>query len=323
MDILDAKARLTIPDLWQQLDLPGQPKTSCKSPFREEKHASFSVSTDGQLWNDFGTNEGGDAIDFLRLATGLSPEAAFKKFIELAGGGTHEARPLPKRPAPERKPESKPKPTFPDFLPGTDAELHELAALRNLSFHALNLARHEGLLRFVERKGRRAWIVTDSERVNAQARRMDGEPWAEIEAKAWTLAGSWGGWPLGVRNWPRAEAFLIAEGGPDFLAAMHFIFERGAEARCYPLAMLGAKMSIHADALPIFTGKRVRLFPHEDTAGQAAAERWTRQLEAVGAEVDAFSFSGLRKADGTPVEDLNDCTQIHPDDAHELEALLP
>jgi hypothetical protein len=31
----------------------------------------------------------------------------------------------------------------------------------------------------------------------------------------------------------------------------------------------------------------------------------------------------LRKADGSPVTDLNDATQIHPEDAHELEGLLP
>src|SRR5438128_2256347 len=73
MDIAEAKERLRIPDLWQRLDLPGQPKASCKSPFREDRRASFSVSRDGLLFNDFTTGEAGDAIVFLQLATGLSP----------------------------------------------------------------------------------------------------------------------------------------------------------------------------------------------------------------------------------------------------------
>src|SRR5437660_6987360 len=86
MEIAQAKQRLTIPDLWHTLKLPGEPKRSCKSPFRDDKHPSFSVSADGLLFNDFGTGEAGDAIDFLQFATGLAREAACKKFIELAGG---------------------------------------------------------------------------------------------------------------------------------------------------------------------------------------------------------------------------------------------
>lgn len=83
------------------------------------------MSADGQLWNDFGTNEGGDAVDFLRLATGLSPEAAFKKFIELAGGGSHEARPLPKRPAPApRAPQARQTPARCFGLPPGRIERH-------------------------------------------------------------------------------------------------------------------------------------------------------------------------------------------------------
>ena len=56
----------------------------------------------------------------------------------------------------------------------------------------------------------------------------------------------------------------------------------------------------------MFTGKRVRIFGHDDEAGRAAVERWARQLESVGADVDAFSFAGLRQVDGKPVKDLND-----------------
>lgn len=337
MTLDDAKERLRIPELWAILQLPGDcRKNPCHSPFYEQvSKAAFSVFDDGRAFHDLRTGDGGSAIDFLILATGLSRDAACRKFLELAGGGSHEARPVPKRTAPApQTAQARQKPAFPDFERGTDDDLHGLAELRHVSFFALHMARHVGLLRFAEWHGQRAWIITDDERLNAQARRLDGEPWAHISAKAQTLPGSWASWPLGAKTGPAYPAFLLCEGGPDLLAALHFITRhgremtglrdcRGRETDCFPLAMLGASQRIHPDALPILAGKRIRIFPHTDASGQAAAERWTRQLEAVGAEVDAFSFAGLRKADGSPVGDLNDATQIHEADAGELEGLLP
>lgn len=321
MTIDEAKQRLTIPMLWERLQLPGIPTTSCRSPFREDKHGSFSVSKDGRLFNDFATGEAGDAVEFLRLATGLSPEAAFTKFLEMAGGGGAIVAPLPRRAA--TAPQSRQKPNFPELGRGTDADLQTLAALRHVTFDSLWLARAVGLLRFATWRGQPAWIITDKDRVAAQARRMDGALWEGIGAKAQTLPGSYATWPLGIRTGSSHETLLLVEGGADLLAAVHFIQKASAETLLWPVAMLGASQRIHEDALPIFAQKRVRIFPHIDAAGSGAAERWARQLEAVGAEVDCFSFADLRKADGSPVGDLNDATQIHPDDAHELEGLLP
>ena len=85
----------------------------------------------------------------------------------------------------------------------------------------------------------------------------------------------------------------------------------------------GASQRIHEDALLNFTGKRVRIYTHVDEPGSEAAERWGAQLASVGAEVDCADFTGLLKADGSPVKDLNDCTSIHPDEAKELEGLFP
>lgn len=323
MDIEEAKQRLTIPALWVRLDLPGDcRKNPCQSPFYERvSKASFSVFDDGRAFHDLRTGEGGSAIDFLILATGLSREAACRKFTEMAGGARS---PLPVKQSPPAAPQARQKPVFPAFERGTDAELHALAALRHVNYAAPFIAGGAGLLYFATLHGHRAFVLTGDERLNAQARRLDGEPWEHIGgAKAWTLPGSWAAWPLGLGSGRNYPAFMLCEGGPDFLAALHFIHEADAECLCFPLAMLGASQRIHPDALPILAGKRVRIYPHTDKAGREGAERWAAQLATVGATVDCADFTGLCKADGSPVGDLNDCTSIHPDDAKELEGLLP
>jgi hypothetical protein len=264
------------------------------------------------LWHDFATGEGGDAVDFFQRATGLSRKATYRKFIELAGGRFPFA-PRAARPQP-RQADSKPKPTFPNFNKGTAADLQLLADQRNLSVEGLELARERGLLWFATLKDCPAWIVTDSARVNAQARRMDGQEWEHIGAKPRTLPGALASWPIGITESQNSPAIPLCEGGPDLLAAFHFIHCESRESSCAPVAMLGAAQHIHPDALPLFAGKRVRIFGHDDEAGRLAVERWAAQLATVGADVDAFNFVGLWRTDGEPVKDLNDCTSIHADD---------
>ena len=121
----------------------------------------------------------------------------------------------------------------------------------------------------------------------------------------------------------------IVESWPDFLAAHYLaLWERSShhpkrDVLCSPVAMLGASQRIHADALPMFSGKRVRIFGHEDEAGRVAVERWAAQLASVGADVDAFSFTGLRQIDGKPVKDLNDSLLMDVGSFAQAERLLP
>ena len=264
------------------------------------------------MWHDFTTDEGGDAVDFFRRATGLSQKDACRKFVELAGG---HFPPSPPPPRPQRA-IAKPKPIFPDFNMGRAADLQQLADLRNLSNEGLELARERDLLRFATIKDCPAWIVTDAARWNAQARRLDGLPWEHLEAhpKAYTLPGSAAAWPIGIASAQPFPIIALCEGGPDLLAAFHFIYCESREQHCSAVTMLGAAHHIHLDALPLFAGKRVRIFGHDDEAGRAAVERWGAQLASAGADVDTFNFEGLWRVDGEPVKDLNDCTSIHADD---------
>jgi hypothetical protein len=52
-----AKQAVPISTAWRALGLTGEPARTCCSPFREERHASFSISTDGLLWHDFTTGK--------------------------------------------------------------------------------------------------------------------------------------------------------------------------------------------------------------------------------------------------------------------------
>ena len=187
-----------------------------------------------------------------------------------------------------------------------------LATLRGLSIEGIRLSHARRLLQFGQHQGRAAWFVLDESRRVAQARRLDGQPWTP-NAKAWTLRGSQATWPVGVAESVPFPTIAICEGGPDLLAAHHFIWAENREHDCAAVAILGAA-NINADALPFFAGKRVRIFRHVDATGDAATNRWAKQIEDAGADVDAFDFDGLRQADGSPIEDLNDCARVSADD---------
>jgi len=325
--LADAKTRFNIHVQWKHFGFAGKPSASCHSPFREDAKPSFSVNADGTLWNDFSTGEAGDAVDFFQRASGLSQKGACRKFIELAGG---HFTPAPRAACP-RPADAKPKPVFPDFRRGTADEINHLASLRNIGREGIEFASERGLLFFATLKDLPAWIITDAARVNAQARRMDGQCWNHLAGnpKAWTLPGSWASWPIGITEARDFRAIALCEGGPDFLAAHYLaLWEQAShitkrDVQCVPVAMLGASQRIHADALPLFAGKRVRIFGHDDEAGRGAVERWAAQLASAGADVDAFSFAGLVQTDGKLVKDLNDSLLMDVASFNQAGKMLP
>jgi len=120
------------------------------------------------------------------------------------------------------------------------------------------------------------------------------------------LRGSQANWPIGITQANGFPTIALCEGVPDFLAAFYLAWAAGVERSIAPACMTGASCSIHADALPLFRGKRVRIFGHADEPGQTAMARWAEQLQTVEAEIDGFFFSSLLKADRSSVKDLND-----------------
>jgi len=165
-----------------------------------------------------------------------------------------------------------------------------------------------GTLGFADVAGFPCWILTDADRRLAEARRLDGEMFPAIgnlgERKSHTLRGSCKSWPLGMNppgiTVPPGLPVWLVEGGPDYLAACDVLMQSAREF--LPVAMMGAGQNIHAEALPFFQDREVRILAHPDESGLAAAKNWHKQLAAVGARPRADQLQG---------GDLNDLVKLH------------
>ena len=318
------KPAFTVFELWRRLDIHGEPKAVCCCPFHPDKNASFSIYKDGQHWKCFAGCGSGDAIAFFAKATGLNNREAFRKLRELSADSILPVVNVPTLPKPEPKLGNPALPS--DLHRGSPAELQQVATLRGLSLAGVGLASARGLLRFGRACGSPCWVVLDGRRTLAQARRMDGKPFPEFgaiaERKSHTIKGSRQSWPLGIDEANSFPCSLLVEGAPDLLAACHFIALSKRESHFAPVAMLGASNRLPADALALFRGKRVRIYPHADRSGEEAAAGWAEQIEQAGASsVDAFPFRNLWQADDQPVKDLNDAARMEP--AAQPGGLLP
>jgi hypothetical protein len=245
---------------------------------------------------------------------GPAGETHRKRIWELVGNTNIASKPG-QVPLPRPKPTLKPAPRIPPLRNLTAGEMEAVARLRGWpSFAGLELLAGRGLLWhglvWDDDREWPAWIITDSARRNAQARRMDGGLWHGIgDKKAKSLPGSDPSWPIGAADISERSIILLCEGQPDFCAALLVAWWEGMAAQVAPVCLTGAGNPIHVAALSLFTGKRVRIAVHVDAKrqGQEAGERWARQLYGAAAVcVDSFDFAGLTKNDGQAVKDLAD-----------------
>lgn len=292
----------------------------CLCPFHSERTPSCHISTDTGRFHCFGCGEGGSVIDYHALTRKISAAEAIKELsARIRNGGANREPVLPTREVVAAKARTLRPMRLGDLQIGTRSDFAQLSVARNISLPALELASSRGFLRFFNRMGHRAWVITDRTRRNAQARRCDGASWQHIGGKkAWTLPGYKAAWPIGIEEAQRCECIALVEGGPDFLAAFHFLLVELRENFVAPVAMLGSSNRIPEDVLPMFSGKRLRIFPHADGAqrnhaGLKAAARWEAQLLPIAAAVDAFDFTELVQIGGQPVKDLNDLTNVDYD----------
>ena len=219
------------------------------------------------------------------------------------------------RPAPVRTPKTPF--AWPELQRGIASDFRQLARLRDVNGDSLRMMSERGLLRFATFDGERAWVAVDPSLKNAQARLLSGERWHGIDCTSRSPRSDSGadhGWPIGITAAASFGAIALVEGVPDFISVLHHAECNGVESRIAPVMLPGAGVRIVDDALPLFAGKRVRVFVHDDGGkGAGAFAAWCGQLLSAGAVVDGFSFDGLFQSDGRPVKDLNDLCRIGAD----------
>ena len=83
--IAAAKERVGVHEIGAKLFPDWKPGRKCRCPWRDDRNASFSVSEDGRLWNDFAEGGGGDAVAFVARALNLTTSDAGREFLRMAG----------------------------------------------------------------------------------------------------------------------------------------------------------------------------------------------------------------------------------------------
>jgi hypothetical protein len=293
----EAREKYSIADAWHLLGLDGEPKSSCKSPFREDRSPSFSIHSSGKAWTDHATGDGGDVVEFIRFAIGGDHKDVREWLRARIGSYTAPT-------APAKAPQTAKVIQWPgELLEGTKATWDAFAKHRGLTFPAVHAMVQAGILRFTIVNGAKCYVITDDSHRAAEMRRMDGKPFGE--SKAYPLRGVDKSWLPGIEllhQAPKTTAVLITEGATDLLSAIDLYsrYRRRHEGRdsWQPVALLGAGCkNIHTEAAKLIRGRRVRIVPDADAAGDIMADHWTGLLRKIGCEVDVVNLP--RKTDLT------------------------
>ena len=151
-----ALGKLSIADVWRLLGLQGEPPRrdkAVRSPFRDDKHPSFSIYANGKQWKDHGTGEGGDAADFLAKAKNLSNSEACRELVYLA----------------ESPPQPSPSPNNDGRGDDTESEWEDP---KPISYELLPVAK---MLPGMLPEPLRAWLVDEAERMQC--------PWISLRLR--------------------------------------------------------------------------------------------------------------------------------------------
>jgi len=195
-----------------------------------------------------------------------------------------------------------------------DNTIETLATNLVISGEAIREAYRRELLTFTTHRGLPCWRFGDAR--NGCFRRLDGEPFRingeSVKAEADSRGESWHrliGIDDVVAN-DRRDVLLTPEGSKDALAALHFAHAEGRLASIGIVAALGSAVTVTPADLEKLRGRRVRICPDVDSAGQVAGERIGQAIAAVAAETQVFDFANLHRGDGSEVKDLFDVTQV-------------
>lgn len=340
---MDVLARLSMRDVAERCGLVirregGAWKSMC--PFHAEKSASFSIGGKKGMEHRghcFGCGWDGDVFSFWQELKGCDFKGALMDLASLSGvyvgGDVVWTKPEVPVVRAERRPVSeRPEHEMPSLPPlrllrreecevvararGLDVEAVWMAArvFKRMAFSMWPLYFRDG--EWLERSvgAYPSWCAIDVTRNVAEFRRLDNGRYQRQdggEIKAWSTCGK--SWPLGAAAMNGRPCVMLVEGGPDMLAAYHFLRRYRMLERVAVVCMLGAANRIREDALPFFEGKRVRIMvdadPLKDVVepkmrklpGMEAAARWSAQLREVGAVVETFCVGPIYDAEGLRV----------------------
>ena len=284
-----------------ELRRAGNRQLKCLCPFHNERSPSCSISPEKGLFHCFGCGAHGSVIDYHALKRGRSVKDAIRELCQRVEGIEPPASRDLVQVRRNQRVEQLTSLALDYLERGTRDDLCRLACLRSVSIDGLTQAQNDGVLRFANLRRHRAWIITDAARVVAQARRLDGGRWKHLDGtpKAWTLRGSRASWPVNTLKIPDCPKVALMEGGADLLSAYHLLWCED-QYDITPVAMLGASNLLHRVALPLFVGRRVRIYPHADPEGVRAAQRWHEQLIGVGAVSTAMISQDYTAEMGNP-----------------------
>jgi len=194
----------------------------------------------------------------------------------------------------------------------------ELAAQLMISPGATSEGVRRGLLSFEKHRGVTCWRFGDTR--NGCFRRLDGRTYdingqcvkAEAETKGESSHRLIGLDDV-IEN-DRREILLIPEGSKDVLAALHLADAEDTLREVGVVTALGSAVKPTPDDIEKLRGRRIRIFPDVDPAGQNAAARIGEAIATLTAEVQIFDLARLYRDDGERVKDLFDVTRIDYDD---------
>lgn len=286
----EARDKISIDQAWVMLALPGEPKKSCRSPFREERTASFTIFDNGTKWKDHGGDCGGDVIEFVKVATGKDYPEVREWFREVLGKPLPLPQPITKAPA------TKAGIKWPaELLKGKVATWHAFALNRNLTATAVSLMVEVGVLRFLAIDGVKCFAIMDSTQRAAEIRRIDRKPFGNT--KAFPLSGVDKTWLPGaelLRGASPDVSVLMVEGATDFLTALdlyiRFRREVTRNKRWVVVTLLGAGCkTLDPDCAKLIRGRHVRIVPDADDAGDKMLAHWSPFFRGIECTVDAFT----------------------------------
>ena len=281
-----ARETLTIPQAWQMLGLQGEPKASCKSPWRDERTPSFSIYDNGRKFKDHGEQIGGDVVEFIRYTLGTD-HAGVRQWL------TQHLTNVPTVPT---KRTTTPKVIQWPAPHHEGDERHHSAMVKARGLHPITvrfLAKFD-MLRFTNIQGMSGFIVSDASMRNAEIRRANGAPWPQSGKPQYPLTGAAKEWLVGaeiLRHVPDAHV-MLCEGATDFLTAWDLVVRYRMQDRTapkwVPVGLLGAGCKVlHPECAELLTGRHVRLVPDGDKAGREMLAHWQEVLASIGCTTDA------------------------------------